>query len=107
VSDFLPPAAIALEATGAALAEHLSIRDRGVSDVQRRFYDTFDGLLHAAGLSAVHEGGVMSIVELATGAGRAVLAATTVPRPRSTIASSPPSHTLRRRSQVGGAKPTK
>ena len=81
MSDFLPPAAIALEATGAALAEHLSIRDRGVSDVQRRFYDTFDGLLHAAGLSAVHEGGVMSIVELATGAERAAAGISPPSRP--------------------------
>jgi CHAD domain-containing protein len=71
MTDFMAPETIALEATGAALAEHLQVRDRGVSEVQRRYYDTFDGLLHAAGLSVVHEGGVMSVVELTTGAERA------------------------------------
>jgi CHAD domain-containing protein len=71
VTDFLPPDAIGLEAAGAALAQHLRLRDRGVAEVERSFYDTFDGLLHGAGLSVVHESGVMSMVELASGIERA------------------------------------
>jgi CHAD domain-containing protein len=78
VTDFLASDAIALEAAGTALAEQLPVRDRGVAEIERRFYDTFDGLLHAAGLTVVHEGGVMSIVELASGVERA---AARVPAP--------------------------
>jgi CHAD domain-containing protein len=81
VTDFLPPDAIALEAAGAALAAQLQIRDRGVAEVERRFYDTFDGLLHRAGLSVVHEGGVMSIVELASGIERATAGISAPARP--------------------------
>jgi CHAD domain-containing protein len=81
VTDFLPPDAIALEAAGAALAEHLGVRDRGMSEVERRFYDTFDGLVHKAGLSVVHEGGVMSIVELVSGHERAAAGISPPARP--------------------------
>jgi CHAD domain-containing protein len=81
VTDFLPPEAIGLEAAGAALAQHLRVRDRGVAKVERRFYDTFDGLLHGAGLSVVYERGVMSMVELASGIERATAGISPPARP--------------------------
>ena len=53
---------------GEALAGALQVRD----GVQRRarlrnYYDTFDGLLRAAGLSLVHEDGRLSLIERETG----------------------------------------
>lgn len=81
MSDFLAPDAIALEAAGAALAQHLRVRDRGVAEVERRFYDTFDGLLHGARLSVVHERGVLSMVELASGVERATTGISPPARP--------------------------
>ena len=41
-----------------------------IRETDRTFYDTFDGLLHAAGLSAVHERGRLALVDRAAGAER-------------------------------------
>jgi CHAD domain-containing protein len=73
VNDLLPPDALQLEAAGELLAEHLALRDHGVRETHRRFYDTFDGLLHQEGLSLVGELGRLSLVDQASGAERAVL----------------------------------
>jgi hypothetical protein len=39
---------------GDALGDGLQITDTGVGDSDRTYYDTFDGLLRGAGLSAAH-----------------------------------------------------
>jgi CHAD domain-containing protein len=54
-----------------ALAARRSLRDGEATERDRRFYDTFDGLLHAAGLAFVHESGRAALVELGDGAERA------------------------------------
>ena len=46
-SDFLPPDAMSLDAAGAALAVHLPVSERGSGEIDRTYYDTFDGLVHA------------------------------------------------------------
>jgi CHAD domain-containing protein len=75
VSDLLPPEALALEAAGDVLAEHFTLTDHGVGETRRRFYDTFDGLLHEQGLSLVGELGRLTLVDQASGIKRATLAA--------------------------------
>ncbi|MBV9839041.1 MAG: hypothetical protein JO156_13055, partial [Solirubrobacterales bacterium] len=55
MSEFLPPDAMTLQAAGQALSRSLEAYERGVQETDRTFYDTFDGLLHQAGLSVVHE----------------------------------------------------
>jgi CHAD domain-containing protein len=59
--DLLLPDGVNPEAASAMLHERLRLRDRETSDSERTFYDTFDGLLHAAGLWAVHEQGRLSL----------------------------------------------
>ena len=54
-----------------ALASHLSIQAEPTHVSQWTFYDTFDGRLHAAGLTLRHGDGQLAIVELATGSERA------------------------------------
>ncbi len=74
MSDFLPPDAMSLEAAGETLAARFELHARETRDTDRTFYDTFDGLLHQAGLSTVHESGILSLVEQDSGAERAALA---------------------------------
>lgn len=75
MNDLLPPDALQLEAAGDVLAEHLSLTDHGVGETHRRFYDTFDGRLHRDGLALVSELGRLTLVDQASGAERAALAA--------------------------------
>jgi CHAD domain-containing protein len=49
------------EEAGAALSHRLHISERDRIERDRTFYDTFDGLLHAAGVEAVHEGGTLAL----------------------------------------------
>jgi CHAD domain-containing protein len=77
-SDFLPPDEMTLEAAGDALTDHLPVRERPAVESDRTFYDTFDGLLHDAGVSAVHENGRLALIDRATAAEHAAVA---IPQP--------------------------
>jgi CHAD domain-containing protein len=77
-SDFLPPDELTLQEAGDALGELLPARERGVGETDRTYYDTFDGLVYDAGLSAVHEGGRLALVDRVTGEERAAIA---IPQP--------------------------
>ena len=72
-SDLLLPEHMTLRGAGEAVAGVLSIHDALHGEHVRNYYDTFDGLLHAAGLSLVHEDGTLSLVDRETGLVRASL----------------------------------
>jgi CHAD domain-containing protein len=78
-SDLLLPDQMTVRGAGEAVAGTLSIKDGTQGEHLRNYYDTFDGLLHAAGLTLVHEDGSLSLIERATGLVRASLA---MPPPR-------------------------
>ena len=71
VSEFLPPDDMTLEAAGEALARGLGAQDGRARETERSFYDTFDGLVHAAGLTLWHGEGDLELVERDTGELRA------------------------------------
>jgi CHAD domain-containing protein len=73
--DFLPPDEMTLDGAGEALRSRLAVSEVGASETDRTFYDTFDGLLRAAGLSAVHERGRLALVDRRSGMERAGIAA--------------------------------
>ena len=73
-ADFLPPDDTTLGATGETLSACLSVIERGERVTDRTYYDTFDGLLYSAGLSAVHEHGRLALIERDSGVTRAALA---------------------------------
>jgi CHAD domain-containing protein len=77
MNEYLPPDGMTLAAAAEALAHHLTIQDGRVRTSQRTFYDTFDGLVHRAGLSLVHADETWQLVERPTGAPRARLAGAT------------------------------
>src|SRR6516165_7372177 len=66
-AEFLPPVGLSLEAAGEMLTIRLPVRGRGTGDSDRTYYDTFDGLVYGAGLSAVHEGGRMLLTDRDSG----------------------------------------
>ena len=72
-SELLLPDRMTLRGAGDALAGRLGIADGIQREGERAYYDTFDGLLHAAGLSLVHADGALSLVELDSGVVRASL----------------------------------
>ena len=78
-SDLLLPDQMTVRGAGEAVAGTLSIKDGTQGEHLRNYYDTFDGLLHAAGLTLVHEDGRLSLIERATGLVRDSLA---TPPPR-------------------------
>jgi CHAD domain-containing protein len=61
VTELLLPDGMMPEAAKAELFAHLRLCERAVGDRERTYYDTFDGLLHAAGRYAVHERAELSI----------------------------------------------
>jgi CHAD domain-containing protein len=65
--DLLLPEQMTVRAAGEAVAGALHVQDGEQGEHLRNYYDTFDGLLHAAGLSLVHEDGRLSLIERATG----------------------------------------
>jgi CHAD domain-containing protein len=73
-SDFLPPDEMTLQEAGEVLCDLLPARERGVGESDRTYYDTFDGLVYDAGLSAVHETGRLALVDRVTGAEQAAIA---------------------------------
>ena len=77
-ADYLPPDEMTLQAAGDTLSGRLSVNGRGDVETDRTYYDTFDGLLHADGLSVVHEHGRLALVERSTDTERAAIA---IPQP--------------------------
>ncbi len=57
MSDLLLPEGLTVEAASSALQRRFAIRERELTETERTFYDTFDGLLHADGLVATHQDG--------------------------------------------------
>jgi CHAD domain-containing protein len=76
--ELLLPDRMTMRGAGDALAGRLGIRDGTQREGDRAYYDTFDGLLHDAGLSLVHADGALSLVALDTGIASATLA---MPKP--------------------------
>lgn len=72
-SELLLPDRMTMRGAGDALAGRLGIANGTQRDGERAYYDTFDGLLHAAGHSLVHADGTLSLVELDSGVVRASL----------------------------------
>jgi CHAD domain-containing protein len=62
MAEFLPPDAMTLEAAGEALTALLAERDATVRDLDRAFFDTFDGLLHGQGLTFVSADGRLALI---------------------------------------------
>jgi CHAD domain-containing protein len=69
--ELLPPDGMTLAAVGEVLVQRLGARDGRRLEADRGYYDTFDGLLHQAGLVLVHEDGVLELVERDSGRSRA------------------------------------
>jgi len=65
VGDYLLPEGMTLAAAGKAVAELLDVRDGRACVAELAYYDTFDGRLHEAGLTAVWEDGRLTLQELA------------------------------------------
>jgi CHAD domain-containing protein len=78
-SDLLLPEQMTVRGAGEAVAGTLQIQDGMQGEHLRNYYDTFDGLLHAAGRSLLHEDGMLSLIERETGM---VQASLTTPPPR-------------------------
>ncbi len=78
-ADLLPPAEMTVEEAVQKLRQALPLSDGEVHESERRYLDTFDGRLRAAGLLLVHEPapggqspGRLSLLDRDTGAERAV-----------------------------------
>ncbi|HWE33952.1 MAG TPA: CHAD domain-containing protein [Solirubrobacteraceae bacterium] len=63
MSDLLLPEGTTVQAASDALSRHFTLRERGLTETERTFYDTFDGLLHGDGLVATHTDGHFSVGE--------------------------------------------
>jgi CHAD domain-containing protein len=85
-AELLPPDSLTLDATEVVLSAGLAVDDGNPRELDRIFYDTFDGLLHAEGLALVHEEGRLVLLDGQNGGDRAVL-----PSPRPTGPLSPSS----------------
>jgi CHAD domain-containing protein len=70
-AELLLPNHMTVRGAGEALAARLPIEDGARCERDRTYYDTFDGLLHGAGLSLMYEEGRLSVVERDTGLVRA------------------------------------
>jgi CHAD domain-containing protein len=71
VSDLLAPDELTLQAAGEALEGRLDVARGAVREIDRSYYDTFDGLLHGDGMVAVYEDGRLALVDLLSGEERA------------------------------------
>ena len=78
-TELLLPDRMTPAAAVEALSVRLSLREGAGAQRDRRFYDTFDGLMHGAGLALVHESGRWSVIELEGGAERAGMPAPAPP----------------------------
>jgi CHAD domain-containing protein len=74
-TDLLLPEATSPAVILDAMATRLSLREAGRTRRDRRFYDTFDGLLHGAGLAFAHESGRSTLVSMLDGSEQAAMPA--------------------------------
>jgi CHAD domain-containing protein len=63
MADYLLPEGMTIQSAARTIVSQLAVRDGRMASTQRLYYDTFDGLLHAAGLMAVWENGWLSLNE--------------------------------------------
>ena len=89
-SELLLPDRMTVRGAGDALAARLGIANGAQREGDRVYYDTFDGLLHGAGLSLLHAEGRLSVIERDTGLVRATHPIVTPARPL--FASEPQPH---------------
>jgi CHAD domain-containing protein len=78
-TDLLLPEQMTVRGAGEAVAAALGVHNGEQGEHLRNYYDTFDGLVHAAGLSLVHENGSLALIDRRTGLVQASLV-TTPPR---------------------------
>ena len=78
MTDYVLPEGMTAEGAARAIASELTVRNGRSGLIQRTYYDTFDGLLHASGLIGVWEDGWLSLVERA---GDRIIARAQVPKP--------------------------
>ncbi len=57
MTDLLLGEGTTVQAARGALSRHFALREREPTEIERTFYDTFDGLLHADGRVATYEDG--------------------------------------------------
>jgi len=67
--DYLLPGQVTLADAGELLGRRLALREGATRSAERRFYDTFDGLVRAAGLEASFENGRLSLTDTGAGSG--------------------------------------
>jgi len=79
--DLLAPDGITREEVRDSLLRHFGVRDDGERETDRTFYDTFDGLVRAAGLAVVYEDGRLTLVDQDSGFEQASLDAPKPSRP--------------------------
>ncbi len=72
MSEYLSPADLGVDAVADALTAHFDeVRNGRERRVDRTYYDTFDGLLHRAGLTLSAQAGALALAERDSGAVRA------------------------------------
>src|SRR5438270_12841719 len=70
--EYLTPEDIGGDAVAEGVARHFEeVRDGRARRLDRTYYDTFDGLLHRAGLTLASDGGALELAERGTGTVRA------------------------------------
>jgi len=79
-TDLLLPDRMTPVAAIDALSARLTLQEGAGAERDLRFYDTFDGLLHAAGLAFVHESGRAVLVEIEDGTEHAGMPVADPPR---------------------------
>jgi CHAD domain-containing protein len=77
--ELLLPEALGPSEAVDALHARLPLREGEREEHELRFYDTFDGLLHDAGLAFVHEDGRATLISLGDGGERAAMAVASPP----------------------------
>jgi len=68
--DFLLPDGLTLDAAHASLAAYLDVELAAIGESDRRFYETFDGLLFSDGLTLVHTSDKLALIDRVSGAER-------------------------------------
>ena len=66
-TDLLLPEQMTVRGAGEAVAGALAVHNGEQGEHLRNYYDTFDGLVHAAGRSLVHEDGSLALIDRETG----------------------------------------
>jgi CHAD domain-containing protein len=66
-TDLLLPEQMTVRGAGEAVAGALAVLGGEQGEHLRNYYDTFDGLLYAAGLSLLHEDGSLALIDRDTG----------------------------------------